>query len=361
MAQPARIDDRERFGTPIARVMSTRARIIKAETSVADAAASMGASGVGCVIVSDEASGDVRGIFTERDLLVRVVGAGLDPRQTRVGEVMTRDVIVMEADAPFSAASDIVNQHGFQYLPVVSAGKLVGIVLMRDVFRMRLRWIEAQLDEELRALRTTQELIAMDEEPRVRALLSINQRLQEFALTDELTGLYNHRYFLSRLSEEVARSSRVMAPLSLLFGDIDHFKRVNDTHGHQNGDVVLQYVAQSLRDSVEGSSALLRLRKSDVVARYGGEEFAILLPGARAHGAEVVAERMRSAIASSSIVLPKGAEVRLTMSIGVASLPESASDGNDLVRAADHALYQAKDAGRNRVAVAPPVSSHETA
>jgi diguanylate cyclase (GGDEF)-like protein len=153
----------------------------------------------------------------------------------------------------------------------------------------------------------------------------------------------------------------VLAPLSLLFGDIDHFKRVNDTHGHQNGDVVLQHVAQSLRDSVEGSSALLRLRKSDVVARYGGEEFAILLPGARAHGAEVVAERMRSAIASSSIVLPKGAEVRLTMSIGVASLPESASDGNDLVRAADHALYQAKDAGRNCVAVAPPLSSHETA
>jgi diguanylate cyclase (GGDEF)-like protein len=118
--------------------------------------------------------------------------------------------------------------------------------------------------------------------------------------------------------------------------------------------MVLQRVAQALRETVEGTGVPVRLRKSDVVTRYGGEEFAVLLLDAQAPGAASVAERIRSAVAEMPIPLPDGATVRVTMSLGVASLPDSAADADRLILAADQALYRAKATGRNRVEVAEP-------
>jgi len=329
--------------------MSTAVLTTHARATVGEVAQAMRGRGVGCIVVLAEAEGQIAGVFTERDLLMQVVGKGLDPSRTMVGDVMTRKVTTLDAATTISEAAELVNTRGFRHVPVVAGGKLAGIISMRDLFRVRLRRMELQLDQEVRALHEAQDLLALDEKSRTRALLSVNQRLQQLALTDELTGLYNHRYFVQRLSQEVVRAQRLVAPLSLIFADLDHFKSVNDRHGHQAGDQVLHQVAGVLRQAVEGSSVVVRLRKSDVVTRYGGEEFAVLLLDARAPGAAAVAERIRVAVEHEATVLPSGVEVRVTVSLGVACLPDDATDSESLVRAADDALYRAKSGGRNRV------------
>ena len=341
--------DREGMEVPIAQVMAASVLTASEEDVVEEAAALMRGRGVGCVVVPGPGPGGVAGVFTERDLLMRVVGAGLDPRTTRVGQVMTRDPICLEASTSVAEASELLNRRGFRHVPVLAAGRLAGIVSLRDLFRVRMRHLELKLDEEAQALHEAQELLALDEASRTRALLAVNQRLQQLALTDELTGLYNHRYFVQRLGQEVARARRLVAPLSLVFLDVDHFKRVNDGHGHPAGNLVLQQVAAVLRGAVEDADVLVRLRKSDVVTRYGGEEFAVLLSDARLPGALAVAERIRRGVEAARTVLPGGAEVQVTVSLGVASHPEHGDDPEALIRAADGALYRAKAEGRNRV------------
>jgi diguanylate cyclase (GGDEF)-like protein len=340
--------DRDGVDAPIGQVMSIDLLLCAPEQRVANLCAAMRERNVGCA-VAVAADGAVAGVFTERDLLMRVVGAGLEPGATAVGDVITREVEVLDATTPISVATELMNARGFRHVPVMRDGKLAGIVSIRDLLRVRLRRLEALRDEEAGALRELRTLLAQDDEGRTRTLLAVNERLQELALTDELTGLYNHRYFRQRLVQEVHRAERVGSPLSLLFVDLDHFKRVNDTFGHPVGDRVLCHVAGLMRTTVEGASVVVRLRKSDVVARYGGEEFAVLLPDARSAGAVSVAERLRAVVAESALALDDGTRVPVTMSIGVATIPDDAQGGEDLLRAADLALYRAKHGGRNRV------------
>ena len=163
--------------------------------------------------------------------------------------------------------------------------------------------------------------------------------LEMQAHTDPLTGLANRRRFFEMAEAELARTRRYDAPLSLLMLDIDHFKEVNDTHGHRAGDRVL------------GSLALICLevlRNVDVVGRVGGEEFAILLPETGLDGAMEVAERLREAIEKSAVVREEGVPLRVTVSIGVAIL-EDGTNLDTLLNRADAALYDAKHRGRNRV------------
>jgi diguanylate cyclase (GGDEF)-like protein len=179
-----------------------------------------------------------------------------------------------------------------------------------------------------------------------------NRALAEGAGRDKLTGLYNRERLESHLSEEFGRAQRMGKPLSILFCDVDHFKGVNDTHGHQAGDQVLSRVAALLTDG---------MRELDLVARYGGEEFVVILPGTPAAGARVVAERVRKKIEANVCALPSGVDLRVTISIGTATLapPGGYASKADLVRAADEALYVAKRGGRNRIeeAAAPPAQS----
>lgn len=161
-----------------------------------------------------------------------------------------------------------------------------------------------------------------------------NQQLQELAITDGLTGLANRRAFTDRLAVEVERARRTSLPLSLVLFDLDHFKRLNDTLGHLEGDAALVLLAGLLREGRRGG---------DLVARYGGEEFAMLLPETVHGDALLVAERLRRA--TEEAVLPASC----TVSAGVATLPDQAEDARSLIAAADHALYAAKNAGRNRV------------
>jgi diguanylate cyclase (GGDEF)-like protein len=165
-------------------------------------------------------------------------------------------------------------------------------------------------------------------------LEAANRDLLALSRTDSLTGCLNHGAFFEELDLVLARSSRSGAPVSVLLLDLDHFKDVNDTHGHPTGDQVLVAVADALRTGT---------RAGDVVARTGGEEFAVLMPDTTLQEARQSAERIRTAIAAA------GGPVPVTASAGLAAAPDHGGTSTDLVRAADNALYAAKDAGRDRL------------
>jgi diguanylate cyclase (GGDEF)-like protein len=162
------------------------------------------------------------------------------------------------------------------------------------------------------------------------------KQIQTQAITDALTGLYNHRYLQERLERETKLADRNGQPVSLILLDLDHLKRINDSHGHRSGDAALRYVATTMKNTV---------RDVDVCARYGGEEFVIILPQCPGDDAIDVAERLREAIASS----PVPGIGQVTASIGVASYPMAARNKEELVEMADRAMYLAKASGRNRV------------
>lgn len=162
------------------------------------------------------------------------------------------------------------------------------------------------------------------------------------AATDGLTGLFNHDYFQSMLGQEMLQAQRQLRNLSLIMVDIDHFKSFNDRWGHQIGDLVLKRVAQAVRDTC---------RKSDVVARYGGEEMAVILPETSPDMASLVAERIRKAVEALEIQHEK-ALLKVTISLGVASISEEVKDKDLLIEKADEALYSSKRGGRNRVSFA---------
>jgi diguanylate cyclase (GGDEF)-like protein len=159
------------------------------------------------------------------------------------------------------------------------------------------------------------------------------EQLQRLAATDGLTKIANRRTFEATLEREVARAARQQEPLSLVLLDLDHFKRLNDEHGHQAGDDVLRNVAAALSCAC---------RDFDTAARYGGEEFAVVLPGCEPVEALLIADRLREAVAAAPGV------VRVTASAGVATYPVHGRDAAALVRAADEALYASKAQGRNR-------------
>ncbi len=165
------------------------------------------------------------------------------------------------------------------------------------------------------------------------------QAMYDAALRDGLTGVYNRRYFDERLNAEFSFASRHATGLSLLFLDLDHFKQVNDTHGHLAGDQVLKELAKLIAKSS---------RAEDVLSRYGGEEFAVLCRDTDQLKSSVLAERIRHEVAAC-VFVPK-VQIKLTVSIGIAAIPDPAiTTPKDLVEAADAALYQAKERGRNCV------------
>ena len=163
-------------------------------------------------------------------------------------------------------------------------------------------------------------------------------QVEKMAVTDGLTGIFNHRRFQERLSEEFARIGRHPEPFSLLLIDIDFFKKINDTFGHPAGDAVIKLVTKTLVKMV---------RKIDIVARYGGEEFVVLLLKSDADQAFQMAERIRKAVETASIQW-QGKKITATISIGVAAQPEDATRREDLIAYADKALYASKQSGRNR-------------
>ena len=257
--------------------------------------------------------------------------------------------ILLTGQAGLDAVVAAINKAGLnRYIPKPWDEPDLRLTVESLLRAFRLGRENRQLIESLRA--QNQQLETLNNElerlvsERTGALEEANTRLAKLAITDGLTGLYNHRYLHERLALEVERSTRNGLPLTMLMIDVDHFKHYNDRNGHPAGDEVLRVLARQLRED---------RRMNDLVARYGGEEFAILLLDVDHVGGVKVAERLRERIMqhpfANSSSQPEGA---VTVSIGVADCPHHALAAMDLLDAADGALYVSKKAGRNRVSVA---------
>jgi diguanylate cyclase (GGDEF)-like protein len=176
-------------------------------------------------------------------------------------------------------------------------------------------------------------------------LAEANSRLRESNRRDVLTGLFNRRHFREMFEQMLLHAQETRQPISLLLIDLDHFKKVNDTYGHLAGDECLRALARSLNDCLAAENAL--------IARFGGEEFVVLLPGATAERAMAVAERIRQQIGAQAVPFSTG-KIRMTASIGAFSVPAGhVVSPDEILHLADDALYSAKDAGRDRVRLAP--------
>lgn len=184
-------------------------------------------------------------------------------------------------------------------------------------------------------LRTGRRILTLQEQ-----LIAAREALRDLAAHDPLTGLWNHSAILQALTAEVARAEREAGAVGIIMADLDHFKQVNDTHGHGVGDLVLKETARRLRDAV---------RVYDLVGRVGGEEFLIVLPGCNRADVLVLGERIRARISDTPIETPSG-PLPVTVSVGATAWkPESRTGVETLVQTADNALYRAKRGGRNRV------------
>lgn len=191
-------------------------------------------------------------------------------------------------------------------------------------------------------LRTGRRILELQER-----LLSACATLRERAERDPLTGLYNRDAVLARLEEELSRAARSGQSIGVLLADLDHFKQVNDTRGHLDGDAVLREAARRLR---------VALRPYDVLGRYGGEEFLAVAPGCDEAGLHHLAERLRRSLGGRPMDAP-GGPLTVTVSVGACLGPAGVGDSELLIRSADEALYRAKDAGRDRAEVAVVVAN----
>jgi diguanylate cyclase (GGDEF)-like protein len=339
----------------------------------------------------DCASADIHRYSAEADLLDYVASWGVaedfSPDQAGVGEsypperrlnyvpvVRERRIMEVHRDDPGLPADEAAEMDRWGEMsnldaPLEFGGQVIGVLgIVESRYCRRFTEDEKRLFSQLAVLAA----IAIHNADLFAAL-------EELAITDGLTDVYNHRYFYDRLAEEVTRAKRYELPLSLLMLDIDDFKAYNDAFGHRAGDTVLHDLAALLKTQT-------RLHV-DLVARYGGEEFAIILPSTGMQGAATLGERLRSTVAeqgrppddgrpSDSDVFPAaqgsalsvaerirstiagetfgpaGASAAITVSVGVASFPVHAGSVDGIVEAADDAMYRAKERGKNRVETA---------
>ena len=259
------------------------------------------------------------------------VGDGVSGRVAATGQSLRGEVgtgpgqLMLAPDEP--QARTLIS------VPLRSSNRITGVLNLYDKVGGG-----AFSAEDLDMIRTfaSQAAVAVDN-------VLLHQEAQRLSITDGLTGLWNYRYFTMALTREVERAARFNRPMSLLMLDLDRFKLVNDTYGHQRGDSVLIEVAARVRGAI---------REVDVLARYGGEELVLLLPETDAAGAAVIAERVCEAVRKEPFGVVGEEPVAVTISVGAAVHPANGANGAALVRAADEALYVAKDTGRDRWALA---------
>jgi diguanylate cyclase (GGDEF)-like protein len=258
------------------------------------------------------------------DACGRIVEAVVKARGGPLGRVLRRAVAGAAASGP--------EQPGLPALvtvPVMASGRLAGLLALAGGAVARL---SPETQAFLEPLAGQAHIVL--ENSRLFA------RVRDLSIRDSLTGLFNHRHVLELVALAVERADRYQEPVSVLMADIDHFKAVNDEHGHLAGDALLRQLASVLTDSV---------RAVDAVGRYGGEEFVVLLPHTGYDEARLLAERIRTRVQGCAFRVGERTH-RLTLSLGVFSCPSAiVSTAADLVREADRALYRAKGMGRNKV------------
>jgi diguanylate cyclase (GGDEF)-like protein len=256
---------------------------------------------IGALVVTDE-TGRLRGIVSERDLIHVVASFNETASERTVSEVMTSSVITCDPEDEIAYVMHLMNSNAIRHMPVLSNGKLVNMVSIRE-------------------------------------LTTAYEMLQKEADTDPLTELSNRRPFLKNLEKEFSRAKRYKHPLAVAMIDLDHFKLVNDTYGHDAGDRVLRAVSAML---------ISEFRTIDLVGRLGGEEFAVLLPETDLTRAKIACCRLLAAI-EAAIIPVDGNAINVTASIGLAKASSKTLDGAGLLKRADALLYQAKTDGRNKV------------
>jgi diguanylate cyclase (GGDEF)-like protein len=250
-------------------------------------------------------------------VLGRVVSSGTAVR----GRIGTGDLLMPAEGEP--PAGDVLA------VPLVSMGSTVGVIALYD--RTDRRAFDTTDEESLTTL-AGQASIAIDN-------VHFHNEAQRLSTTDPLTGLWNFRYLSMSLAREIERSTRFDRPLAVLMLDLDHFKQVNDVHGHQRGDTVLRELASRVQEQI---------REVDTFARYGGEEFVVVLPETTVEGAAQLADRICQAVRREPFRHDGEEPLEVTLSVGGAAFPEHGSSPATLMRAADKALYVAKNSGRDR-------------
>jgi two-component system, cell cycle response regulator len=265
-------------------------------------------------------------------------GIALELVRKNPPDLILLDVMLPDIDG-YEISRRIKGDETLPFIPII-------LVTARDTTQDKVAGLDAGADDYL-----TKPINFPELEARVRSMLRIkklqdeielkNLELERLSISDGLTGLFNHRHIHALLNEEFERVNRTNERLTVAMFDLDHFKAVNDTHGHQAGDRVLEQMAEILRETA---------REIDRIGRYGGEEFMVLLPDTAIEDADVFVERVRHEVARRPFNIGSQDPLRMTISAGVASYPHpECNDPETLVRFADEALYAAKTAGRNRV------------
>lgn len=249
-------------------------------------------------------------------------------------------VVAGDTTAPCGHAEGVKNS--YLCVPILAQGEALGIVHFQATDEM-----PTLADSELSFKTTFAGQVGLS-----IANIRLREALRAQSVKDPLTGLYNRRYLEETLEREIRRAVRAEQSLGILMLDLDHFKKVNDTYGHDAGDTVLREAGSFLTKSV---------RVEDTVCRFGGEEFVIVLPTANAEAARSRAERIRSKLRELTVLHQGHSLGRITVSVGVAELPVNGTSAADLLAAADAALYRAKREGRDQVVVSEPLATTEMA
>jgi len=328
--------------------------MVEGEEILINAIQTMAEKQIGAILVTRHDK--LLGIFTERDLLRLFSGntekAFKEHLLRPIKHFMTPTPICAQLDEDYNTVYMKMKTHDVRHIPILDGEQLAGIVSMRDLIHHYQNKLETAFNEARQEIDDLKKLVTVDSGEKIETLIKEVQRYKELSLTDYLTGLFNKRYFQTRFVEEVSRARRSAYDLSLIFCDIDYFKRINDRFGHHIGDDVLRNTAQILCGGIDELNIISRLRKSDIIARYGGEEFVIILPETGRQGAAIAAERLRRLIQNYTFTL-NGEDVHITMSFGVAELAPTDKDHTEIIKNADYAMYKAKNSGRNRVVIYP--------